>query len=148
MIDKFHTGNTNIFAAAAGDISKDISTGLCTGSMPNMDFQYNTSVWSVFPLAASIALSCSPNTKLPSDIHLTGSLFQHSKRWPISILQLRPTFLPPSSSTVRHLLPRRQHRPIRLFFQRPNLWNCYRRDSRRVSGRKCTELLQDGRASR
>ncbi len=70
-----HTDNTDIFAAAAGDLSKDISRGLCTGSRPNMDFQYNTSVWSVSDLAASITLSCSHNINLFFDAHLTGTLF-------------------------------------------------------------------------
>lgn len=63
--------NMEIFAAAAGDISKDLSTGLCTGSQPSMDFQYDTSVWSVSHLAASISPSRSPNPKLPFHAHLT-----------------------------------------------------------------------------
>ena len=53
VIDQFFIDDTNIFAAAAGDISKDISTGLCTGSQPNMDFQYDTSIWWVFHHATS-----------------------------------------------------------------------------------------------
>lgn len=56
--------NTDIFAAAAGDISRDISTGLCTGSQPNMDFQYNTSVCTAnggqYPSSSYIPPSCPP----------------------------------------------------------------------------------------
>ena len=64
VTDRVHTDNVGIFAAAAGDISKDISTGLCTGSQPNMDFHYNTSIWSVSHLAASITLSRFPRYTL------------------------------------------------------------------------------------
>ena len=41
-------------------------------------------------------------------------VFQHSKQWLISTLQLRPVLLPPlpSSGTVRHLPWRRHHRPV------------------------------------
>ena len=101
-----HTDNTEIFAAAVGDISMNISRGLCTGSQPSMDFQYNTSVWSVSHFTANLIRSCSHNIEFPFDAYLTETLFQHSKRWPISSLRLRPAFLPSSSSTVRHLLPR------------------------------------------
>ncbi|KAM0794982.1 hypothetical protein BDR22DRAFT_627525 [Usnea florida] len=56
--------NVGIFAAAAGDISKDISTGLCTGSQPNMDFHYNTSICTAnggqYPSPNYIPPSCPP----------------------------------------------------------------------------------------
>lgn len=88
-----------------------------------------------------------PHYKNPCQYYPTKP-FQHSQGWPISIFQLRPAFLPPSSGTMRHLLPRRQYRFIRFLFRRPNPRKRCRRNSRRMSGRKCAELLQDGRAGR
>ena len=58
---------------------------------------------------------CAPlNIQFLFNVHLTRTLFQHSKRRSISILRLHCPFLPRRSSTLRHLPPRRQHRLVRL----------------------------------